>query len=356
MSLSKCLSKESRIQVIQKHLQGKSQSAYLVESPIDLYYLTGESFSVGQLFIAEKESLLLVDERYIEKAKQGARIRVSLKSWDACNVFLEKNGIKNVAFDANSTTVFHYEELKQKLKASLDPISSITSFLRKIKSPEEVVLLKKSAALLWEGYLYIKTLLKEGVSEKEIAKKFEIFCLERGADGLSFDPIIAFGENSALPHYRAGDRILQKGDIVLIDIGVVLNRYASDMTRVVFFQGKDPFLSNWLDIAIKAQRAAIELASPGVKVSELDRASRSIFKQENVEPYFVHSLGHGIGLEVHEAPRIRFDQDDILEPGMVITIEPGLYLPGKGGVRYEDMIVITETGHENLFPLDKAVL
>lgn len=361
MSLSKCLQKKEddfqrRISHLQKELEGKSWQAWLIEDPLDLYYLTGESFSVGSLWIAQEKVLLLVDQRYLEKAKQTLQIPVSLKSDEASSQFLSQNAVQKVAFDANKTTVSRLHEMEKKNKLEWIPFCSITVERRKVKSVLELELIRKSAEILWEGYLYIKTILKEGILEKEVAKKFEVFCLQKGADGLSFQPIIAFGENSALPHHRAGDRALKRGDVVLIDIGVFFQKYASDMTRVLFFKEVDPFLLRWLDLTKLAQKAAMNLCAPGVKVSELDLAARSIFKQEGVESYFVHSLGHGVGLEVHEDPRIRFDQENLLKTGMVITLEPGLYLPGKGGVRYEDMVVITDTGYENLFPLDEAFI
>ncbi len=348
-----------RILKLQKKLQEMSLDAFLLEDPLDLYYLTGGSFSVGQLWVAQKEVELLVDERYIQQAKQTLKVPVSLKSWEASLKFIERNTIKNIGFDSSKTSFERALELQKKLASSLkwEPIPLITEEMRRVKDANELTCIKKSAEILWQGYLYIKTLLKTGIKEKEVAKKFEIFCLEKGADGLSFEPIIAFGENSALPHYRAGERVLQKGDVVLIDIGVIYQRYASDMTRVVFFGTPDPFLVNFLDLVIAAQQEALTLCFPGTLVKDLDVKARAVFKKFDVEQYFVHSLGHSLGLEVHEPPRVRFDvEGGILKPGMVITIEPGLYLPGKGGVRYEDMIVITETGFENLFPLDKAFL
>jgi len=348
-----------RILSLQKKLEEISLDAFLLEDPIDLYYLTGGSFSVGQLWVTPKDALLLVDERYIEQAKESLSVSSCLKSWEASSRFIEENQIKSVGFDSSKNFFEKVLELQKKLSASISwkPNPMITQEMRKVKDANEIALIRKSSKILWQGYLYIKTLLKEGIKEKEVAKKFEIFCLEQGSDGLSFQPIIAFGENSALPHYRAGERVLKKGDIVLIDIGVVFDRYASDMTRVLFFGPPDPLLSSWLDYVISAQQSAIELCLPGTLVKDLDVRARAIFKKFNVEEYFVHGLGHGVGLEVHEAPRIRFDiEGGVLKPGMVITIEPGLYLPGKGGVRYEDMIVITETGFENLFPFDKAFL
>jgi Xaa-Pro aminopeptidase len=191
------------------------------------------------------------------------------------------------------------------------------------------------------------------VVEKELAKRFEIFCLENGAEGLSFSPIIAFGPNSAMPHYRSQDAQLKKGDVVLIDIGVVCDGYHSDMTRVLFFEQEDPYLSKLYEIVKRAQHSALQMCRPGTKMGQLDRAARSVMKEEGVEELFIHSLGHGIGLEVHEFPRIKFDGEDkdvVLETGMVFTVEPGLYVPGTGGVRYEDTILITDAGYENFYP------
>ncbi len=363
MSSNSCLLKENnlylqRVSFLQRTLLDKPWDAWLIEDPLDLYYLTGRTFSVGELWITKEEVLLLVDSRYLDSAKQNSCFPCSLKSWDASAEFLKNKSVKTVTFDSEKTTVARLGNLQEKLSfVSWIPVIQVTKDLREIKGAEEKKLIQQSAALLWEGYLYIKSVLREGITEKEVAKLFEIFCLQRGSDGLAFEPIIAFGENSALPHYRAGEKALRRGDVVLIDIGVIFKHYCSDMTRVVFFGAPDIMLKRWLDLAIAAAEAALSLCKPGVSVRSLDLAARAIFQKEGVEPYFLHSLGHGVGLQVHEAPRIRFDAEDvILKPGMVITIEPGLYLPGKGGVRYEDMVVITETGFENLFPLDKACL
>ncbi|MES2122808.1 MAG: M24 family metallopeptidase, partial [Chlamydiota bacterium] len=199
--------------------------------------------------------------------------------------------------------------------------------------------------------------IKAGISEKELALIFEVFCLQNGAEAMAFDPIVAFGPNSAMPHYRSQDVPLCKGDIVLIDIGVVREKYHSDMTRVHFFQGADPEMQRLYAIARKAQRKALEHCRPGVRVGMLDEAARDVLRDEGVEELFVHSLGHGIGLETHEYPRIKAtgeSKDMHLEVGMAITVEPGLYIPGKGGVRYEDTVVITPNGYRNFYPEDDA--
>lgn len=348
-----------RIVQMQESLKEKSLDACIIEDSLDLYYLTGLSLSLGQLWISQNAVLLLVDSRYYESVRIQFPFPSALTSEEEIQRFIVKNTIVKVGFDSAKTSFQDAEDLKKKGEGALkwEPIPSLTGDLRKIKDSKEIDLLKKSAALLWQGYLYVKTILKEGISEKEVAKRFEIFCLEKGADALSFDPIIAFGENSAFPHYRAGERKLKKGDIVLIDIGVVFQKYCSDMTRVVFFGAPDPLLVEWLDFVIRANQAAIQRCSQNVSFKELDLAARSVLKEAKVEPYFVHSLGHGIGLEVHEAPRIKFDiEGGLVKTGMVFTVEPGLYLPGRGGVRYEDMVIMTEKGPDVLFPIDKAFL
>lgn len=363
MSSNSCLLKESnlylqRVSLLQSALVDKPWDAWLIEDPLDLYYLTGKTFSVGELWITKEEVLLLVDSRYVDSAKQNSCFPCNLKSWGESAAFLKNQSVKTVAFDSEKTTVARSGDLQKQLSfVNWSPVAKITQDLREIKGDEEKKFIRQSAALLWEGYLYIKSVLREGITEKEVAKLFEIFCLQKGADGLAFEPIIAFGENSALPHYRAGEKSLRRGDVVLIDIGVIFQRYCSDMTRVVFWGPPDRELKHWLDLVISAADAALSFCKPGVSIRALDLAARAVFQKEGVEPYFLHSLGHGVGLQVHESPRIRFDAEDvILKPGMVITIEPGLYLLGKGGVRYEDMVVITETGFENLFSLDKACL
>ncbi len=350
---------KKRISSLQKDLEEKELDGWLIEDPLDLYYLTGLSLSLGELWVSKKEAMLLVDARYLEEAKSKCTIFAALTSLAEKQGFLSRNRICKIGFDSAKTSFENAQKLfkLEEGKISWKGIPGITQQVRKVKEEKELVLIRKSASLLWEGYLYIKSILREGISEREVAKKFEIFSLEKGADGLSFEPIIAFGENSAYPHYRAGNRTLKRGDVVLIDIGLRVEKYASDMTRTLFFQTADPFLSNWLDLVIEAEQSAIASAKVGTLVSDLDKAARSVFKQANVEPYFIHSLGHGIGLEVHEFPRIRFDVvGGSIEPGMVFTIEPGLYLPGKGGVRYEDMFIATETGLVNLFPVDRETL
>lgn len=341
---------QNRIAKLQKTLGGR---ACLIEDPIDLYYLTGLCFSTGTLWVSAAEALLLVDGRYIQSAKK-APCSAALASDGEVKGFLQRNEIKEALFDRTKTSFARVENLKEVYKDVIwIPSPSFTRDLRMIKDPQEITRLQKSADLLWEGFTYVRQILKEGISEKEVATEFTLFCLQKGADSIGFDPIIAFGENSAMPHYRAGDRRLQKGDIVLVDIGVVCDHYHSDMTRTFFFGPKDPLLAKWHEYVIEAYEAAYAVCKADLHIKELDVAAREVFQKHKVEEYFIHSLGHGVGLEIHESPRIRFDSPEGATPlmhGMVFTIEPGLYLPGKGGIRHENTLVFTEEGCKSLTP------
>jgi Xaa-Pro aminopeptidase len=345
----------NRLKGLQAELAIHEVEALIIEDPIDLLYFTGLLLSVGQLLVAKDSALLLLDGRYKERGSQGVYPVADL-STSMFEQFMRDHAISRVGFDGMKMSVHRMQMLKSgDQKISWVDIPLIAKKLRWVKDQEEIRRLQVSASLLWQGFLYIQQILCEGISEKEVAKKFAIFCLEKGAEGLAFEPIIAFGENSAMPHHRAGERRLQAGDVVLIDIGVIVHQYHSDMTRVLFFGEKDPLIAGWLDLVRQASNIALELCRPGTKIGELDKAVREFFRKEGVESYFVHSLGHGIGLEIHESPKVRYkgeDSDVVLAPGMAFTIEPGLYLPGKGGVRYEDTIVITQDGFLNLFPHD----
>ncbi len=313
----------------------------LIENPIDLFYLTGLILSKGYLLVfPDKEAKLFVDGRYYEKAKKEA----------PCPVFpLEEFKLlkeKQIGFDSAFVTFDESESLKKELPhIEWIPISSPLKLLRAIKDSAEISALKRAAQLTLRGIEVIAENLREGVSEEELALEFEIFCRKNGASRLSFDPIIAFGENSAFPHHRSGKARLKKGQSVLIDVGAVVDSYSGDITRVFHLDGQLLVLEK---IVKEAKAKAISQIKPGVQVSKLDEIVRDHFEKMNVKQLYTHSLGHGVGLQTHEFPKVRYDAKDILQEGMVITIEPGLYLPGIGGVRLEDMILVTKEGHLNL--------
>lgn len=348
---------QTRIKALQTSIHAEG---LLIEDPVNLLYLTGLNLSCGKLLLSKTQSLLLVDGRYLEVAQKKAPLPVELDDSAVFLNFSKNNRITTWKFDPQFTSYERFTQLQKLLDVPLSlpcqtssgEVSPLFESLRVIKDDTEILKMKKSARLLWKGFLFIKQSLKVGITEKELATQFEIFCLKNGAEKLAFEPIIAFGANSAMPHYRAGNRRLKKGDLVLIDIGVVKDHYHSDMTRVLFFKKTDPYLAHLYALVKESQKAALSLCRPGVKIGQLDRAAREVFKREGVEDLFIHSLGHGIGLKTHEFPRIKQDGKDkktVLKKGMVFTIEPGLYIPGTGGVRYEDTIVITENGYTNFY-------
>lgn len=349
---------KNRLQQLQKLFIEKQIDLLFIDDPINLYYLTGLTLSLGRLCIpATGEACLFVDGRYYEQCKQKSPFPVSLNINKALESFLSSAAFNKFGFDSSRTTYQDYLQLQQIVdslkitRSTLTPLADPLKRLRSIKDPEEIQLLKAAAALGSKGFDYVCTLLKEGVSEKELAIELEIFWKRRGGEKLAFDCIIAFGANSSMPHYRAGNTKLEQGQTVLIDIGVRYQHYFSDMTRTLFFGQPHPKVAEIYGIVKKAQEKALALCRPGVLIGDLDKAARDFITERGYGPAFSHGLGHGIGLEVHEFPTLKnispFNQIP-LEVGMAITIEPGIYLDGIGGVRIENTVVITENGYEDL--------
>lgn len=347
-----------RIGALQKKMAEAHFDACIIELPVQLLYLIGMQLSAGVLIIHRADAHLFIDGRYLTAAAAQCPIDASLYQEEDVASFLRRGKVKKLGFDSEQTSYDRVMALEaflktHRLKVALIASGAFFKEIRAVKDAAEIAKLRASARLLYRGFESMRRMLRVGVTEKEIAQAFEIFCLKEGAEKMAFDPIIAFGANSALPHYRAGKTKLRKGDPVLIDIGVVFNQYHSDMTRMLFFQTIDPFLGRVYEVVRQAQAAALAMVKPGVCVGAVDEAARVVMRRYEMESAFVHSLGHGIGLETHEFPRIKSGQGSehvILEAGMVVTIEPGLYFPGRGGVRYEDTVVVTTQGCRSLFP------
>lgn len=321
--------------------------ALMIDDPTDLFYLTGLELSLGKLFIFKTQRpILCVDGRYEEACLSQTAIDVQLWDRQSAPPFPLP---ARVGFDPDNTSVTAYEHCQQLMNIQLIPIHAPILQQRMIKDAGEIMLLQQAADLGSQGFDRIKEWLKVGITEKELTLELEIFWRRLGGDKVAFDPIIAFGENSSRPHHRASQRALKQGDIVLIDIGVTRQRYHSDMTRVLFFGDADPQLIEIYHLVHAAAEIAYTHCRPGVAVGDIDAAARHHI--ESAGHRFVHGLGHGVGLEIHELPRLRTGTPGAqqpLVPGMVLTIEPGIYLPGKGGVRLEDTIVITPSGYQSL--------
>ncbi|MFT4552191.1 MAG: Xaa-Pro aminopeptidase [Chlamydiales bacterium] len=358
-----------RITLLQDYLKKQNLDNLLIDDPIDLFYLTGVSLSLGRIVITQNTARLFVDGRYFESCQKSSPVPTKLSDKNAFLKFLSSSqkGPMTLGFDSKYTSFSAFQALSELLSKnsqtdiSLVPVESPLRDIRCIKESEEILSLKKAAKLGSRGFDYACTLLKENISEKEIATELEIFWKREGSDKIAFDINVSFGANSSMPHHRAGSSMLREGDTVLMDIGVTLNNYNSDMTRVVFFGRADPEILKIYNIVQKAQETALELCRPGMPIGELDKISRKVIEDAGYGKYYTHSLGHGIGLEVHEFPIIKSSapySESTLAAGMAITIEPGIYLPKRGGVRIEDTVVITEDSYENLTlrPKDPVVL
>lgn len=323
------------------------EGCLFVDNPIDLFYLTGLHLSLGRLVIFPDGAILFVDGRYIDAARARAPCPVILLS------DLKKHiSAGSIAFDSAFLT---YEEglnlQKEFSEHTLIPTPHPLKNFRIIKDAKEIAFMKKAQQLTRDGIQYITCLLKEGISEETLALEFEFFCRKNGASKLSFSPIVAFGKNSAYPHHRAGEDTLKKDQIVLIDVGAVVDDYAGDMTRVVFFGNPDSQLQLDYELIKGVQKKVISHVKPGLHFGELDKIARGLLEKAGCGALFTHGLSHGIGLDVHEYPRLKIkggDADLILQPGMTFTVEPGIYRAGLGGVRYEDVVLVTDEGHVTL--------
>lgn len=351
-----------RLSLLQKTLKDSSCDAILVDDMVNIYYLTGLDLSAGKLLVHTQGANLIVDNRYLEMCKKYSPFPVTQSDTLKIEPLLnspELAFIKTLAFDSDSTSYKSFlqlEKISQELakdsrQLSLLPLDNPVKKLRAIKESQEITTLQEAANLGAQGFDFVCSLLKEGISEWDVAIELEIFWKQRGGRTVAFDPIIAFGPNSSMPHYRAGNAKLKKGEAVLVDIGVNLNHYHSDMTRMVYFGQPDPRMLEIHSIVQEAQQIALSHCHPGTLIGDLDGAARDYISSKGYGPNFSHSLGHGVGLEIHELPVIKNAQpykDIALAAGMVITIEPGIYLNGIGGVRIEDTVAITTKGHTNL--------
>lgn len=346
-----------RLSNLQKMIPELKCDALLIEHPTNIFYLTGIELSTGKLLVSAQSTALLVDGRYFEMCSKQKLYPVFKLDEDSLKSWLFEHAIRTLAFESDTTTYQGYLNLKKVTDTftvntiKLIPLPSPVMTLRLIKDKQEIELLREAAKLCYRGYQSLAEHIHAGVTEEELALELEMFWKIKGAKKLSFDPIIAFGANSSMPHYRAGKAKLTPNTSILIDIGVVYQQYHSDMTRIIYFGEPPKEIQNIFAIVSEAKERALECCRPGVLIGDIDKAARSHIASQGFGDYFPHSLGHGVGLDIHEPPTIRSQgayAEIPLKAGMVITIEPGIYLPGTGGIRLEDTILITEEGYENL--------
>lgn len=352
---------DERLRTLREKLSERGCDAFLFEDPISLYYLTGLHLSSGQLLVYRHEEMhLLVDKRYLEGAKERFPEAAREGGEEAFLNLLKKSSLRHLAI-SDRTAYGRVEALRSSLlpEVELRPLANPLIEQRMIKDGEELQKMRRAAQVTAEGFDFLCQRLCVGVTEQQLANELAIFWLKKGGYRLAFDPIIAFEPRNSQPHYTPQNLPLHRGQSVLIDIGAQVDHYLSDMTRTLFFGEPHPKMLEIYQVVRAAQEAALARCAPGITCGALDETARDLIAKAGYGDAFTHSLGHSLGLEIHEPPRLRektTDGERPLQPGMTITIEPGIYLPTIGGVRIEDTIAITTTGYEDLIQRPKEPL
>jgi len=343
-----------RIAKLQRLLRERNLDSLLVTSPANWFYLTGFTGEAGLLLVEPRAATLLTDGRFTVQAKEEApTLRVLLQKdglYRTCGETLRHRRLRKVGFASDELTVAQLGAIQKAAGSGVrfEPAPKLVQGLRTEKEASELVQMRKAAILASDAVEGAIALLKPGVREFEVAAEIEYQMRKQGASGPAFETIVAFAERAALPHARPTAKRLKRGHLVVLDLGAILNKYCSDITRTVFV-GKAPAkVKAWYQAVLEAQAAAIDKVGAGRTCGEVDAAARGVLAAHRLDQYFVHSTGHGLGLEVHEDPRVAKGQKTLLASGNVITIEPGVYVPGVGGIRIEDDVVVGKSGSEVL--------
>jgi len=324
----------------------------------NIRYLTGFTGSDGALLIGQDKHILLVDGRYTQQATRevkGAAVLEYRDKIDGIESVITDSGAATVGFEATAMNVHFYFRLKEKIKGvTLHPMSDEINAIRMVKDDAEIACMRKAAEIAFQAMDAVRMLIKPGISEKDIALELEFRMGQYGAEQIAFPTIVASGDNSSLPHAKPGLRRIERGDMVIIDCGAVYRGYHSDETWTVSVGSVEDRQKDVYAVVKEAHDRALEAVKPGVPCKVIDYAARSFIEDKGFGKYFPHGTGHGVGLDVHEAPRIASQSEQVLQKGMTVTIEPGVYIPGQWGVRIEDMALVTEDGCEALTRMPKG--
>lgn len=347
---------------VRSHLAQEQLDALFVTNKTNIFYLTGFRGSNGYVLLTKNHLYLFTDPRYLEKAEKNASdecrvLDMSGGFFHLLHATLARHRVESIGIEASDMTVSFFNQLNSLNGFKILPADGILTALRALKSKEELRLLRQSQKINEQVLKLFLTELKNGMTEVEASWKMLQIAYDLGASGMSFDTIIAFGAHSAMPHHEVSSKKkLKRGDMVLIDMGVMYGGYASDMTRTFFTKTPTKEQSHVYETVLEANKRGIEAIKPGVRVDEIDKAARKYIHDAGYEKRFGHATGHGIGLDVHEEPRVAKGVETPVQPSMVVTVEPGIYLPGKLGVRIEDMVEVTEKGRKVLTSFPKELI
>ncbi|MGH2805936.1 MAG: M24 family metallopeptidase [Actinomycetota bacterium] len=348
-----------RLERVRRSLGEHELDALLVTNLTNVRYLTGFSGTNGQVLIADSGAWFLTDPRYAARAGDlvtGAEIVIYTNGLaPTASERLSALKIERLGIEARTVTVADRDDLAEKLPSQLVPVRNVVEELRRTKDPEEVAALTAAVRVADEAFSWALERLSPGATEREVALDLEVRMRTTGADDVSFEPIVGSGPLSAHIHHSPSDRTFEKGDLVLMDFGARLDGYCSDMTRTIVLGPATDEQRRQYEIVLAAQQAGIDAARAGVKGVDVDGAARAVVVEAGEGDNFPHSLGHGVGLDIHETPALRLS-DEPLKAGEVVTIEPGVYVIGTGGVRIEDCVLIEEDGARVLGSAPKDTL
>lgn len=343
---------------------GNPDEALLLTNEVNIGYFSGFFHSEGYLLVTQQSAVLMVDFRYHEAAQKKSQCNVMCfsKLYEDLNSLLQKDSVRCLHVEASNLTIARYQRLKQKLQdAGVElcadgKLDRHIEQLRIIKDSTELEKIQKAQKIAENAYLELLNDVHVGITERELAARLQFYMKQGGAEDVSFDLITITGKKTSLPHGVPSDDCVCDGDFITCDFGAVYEGYHSDTTRTVAVGHASEHMQDIYNIVLSAQLAALETIKPNVKCSAVDKAARDIISQAGYGEFFGHSTGHGVGLDIHEPPFVSPKSETVLQAGMVITDEPGIYLPDRFGVRIEDMLCVTETGYKNFVSLSKELI
>lgn len=342
--------------------QGNGYSALII-SPENRKYFTGFDSSDGFLLVSADRSVFITDGRYIEAAEKqisNSEVKLLGKTYPQISEILGEMNCKHLLVESTRMTVATYNSLKGVLKntsiSTDSTLDMLINTLRSVKTEYEVESIIKAQRIAEDAFENILRFIKPGITEKEIALELDFFMLRNGGEALSFETIAVSGKNSSMPHGVPSDKRIENGDFITMDFGTVVNGYHSDMTRTVAVGFATDEMKNVYDTVLKAQENCLKSIKAGVSCKDGDMFARSVINDAGYGKYFTHSTGHGVGVEIHEFPNLSPASQSVLETGNIVTVEPGIYIPEKFGVRIEDMAFITENGCQNLTKAPKDLI
>lgn len=350
-----------RVEKLRAQMKKDQLDGFLVTSPYNLRYLTNFTGTTGLAVITLDKAFFVTDFRYTEQAAAQAQGFEIVKNvgpiFDEVAKICQQEEINALAFEESYVSFAEYSVLEEIIEETpLVPVSGMIENLREVKDDAEIAIIEKACAIADQGYEHVLKMIKPGMTEIEVANQLDFFMRSLGATSVSFDTIVASGLRSAMPHGVASDKVIEQGDLITLDFGCYYDGYVSDMTRTFAIGDPGSQLKEIYQIVLEAQLKVLEVAKPGLTGIQLDAVARDHITAAGYGEAFGHSTGHGIGLEIHEGPNVSFRADKQFVVGNVITDEPGIYLPGIGGVRIEDDLLITPDGNRVLTSSTKELI